>query len=194
MNLNLFEDSVKEDVFPALVLEENVSDGWRQRTIENARKAELTVAFAVDFQTGGEQLTAKAAGKRYMGIPYGSDVDFAGNILARALKAFEVKTLNVAGNGLYTLVKHGVSQTQCNRWVFEVLAKAHAQAPLQRIRSGGQTGVDWAGLVSGLALEIPVLGLFPKNFRQRNRSGEDIFLPVADLERYLKRHAQESYS
>ena len=34
--------------------------GYRDRTIENAAAAELTLAFAIDFTTAGEKLTRNA--------------------------------------------------------------------------------------------------------------------------------------
>lgn len=40
--------------------------------------------------------------------------------------------------------------------------RVHERIGLTHVRSGGQTGVDTAGLVAGMALGIPVTGLYPR--------------------------------
>ena len=44
---------------------------------------------------------------------------------------------------------------------------------ISSVRSGGQTGMDHAGLVAGLALGIPVHGHYPKGYRRRDSLGID---------------------
>ena len=43
----------------------------------------------------------------------------------------------------------------------------HEHWPLKHVRSGGQTGVDMAGVTAAHALGIDVLALLPKGFVQR---------------------------
>ena len=52
----------------SIVVRETVSPKYHDRTVMNAREADLTVAFAVDFSTAGEKLTREAAGDRYLAI------------------------------------------------------------------------------------------------------------------------------
>ena len=47
---------------------ENKSSSYAPRTFANAKSADLTIAFAIDFGTAGEQLTKKAAGQRYVAV------------------------------------------------------------------------------------------------------------------------------
>lgn len=155
------------------------------RTGDNARGADVTVAFAVDFSTAGERLTKREAGPRFVAIPFGEEPGLAAEALVKFLAARKGSTLNVAGNGVYTLAAHGVSQDQANLWVFEVLSRVHAQHPLSSVRSGGQTGIDQAGLVAAIALGIPAYGLYPKSFRRRNEEGQEIHSTAAKLEEEL---------
>lgn len=188
MQFDLFTDTPR---YPALLLQAHDASGYRARTRENALGADLTVAMAQDFQTGGEVLTHRMAGERYVGVPLGDSVPSMAEAILKRMTHFNAFTLNIAGNGIYTLSKHGWSQDSVNRKVFEVLARVHAARPLSRIRSGGQTGVDTAGLVAGLALGVPVLGLYPKNFVQRFADGTDHCRTASALEAELRAYARD---
>lgn len=157
----------------ALQLQAHPDYSYVPRTKENAHTADVTVAFAVDFNTAGERLTKREAGPRYIGIPFGSDVTAAADALSAFILKRNGSTLNVAGNGIYTMAEHRVTQARCNAWVRDVLARVVARVKLTLIRSGGQTGIDQAGLVAALALGVPALGLFPKSFRRRNEQGNE---------------------
>lgn len=172
MQLDIF-NSTQAASRPALELLEHASGFYGPRTGVNARSADVTVAMAVDFNTAGEKLTHKVAGARYVGIALGSDVDSAAQALTAFLRRKEARTLNVAGNGIYTLSKHGHTQESTNEWVYRLLLRVVKAHPLEHIRSGGQTGVDQAGLVAAVALGVPATGLFPKGFLQRNQQGVD---------------------
>jgi len=176
---------------PELRLEAHAAYSYVPRTIENAKSADVTVAFAVDFHTAGERLTKREAGDRYVGIPFGIDVVAAADALAGFLTARGAQTLNVAGNGIYTMAEHGVSQAQANQWVYDVLAQVVARVKLSSIRSGGQTGIDQAGLVAAMALGIPALGLFPKGFRQRNAQGHEMTSYAASIRQELETQASQ---
>jgi len=156
-----------------LTVEEHSSPKYSPRTYVNANGAELTVAFAVDFSTAGEKLTHKAAGERYLAIKLGGDPIPAARQLYAALRRHGAHTLNVAGNGIYTLMVNGTTQRQINLWVYDVLAKVAEHWPLKHVRSGGQTGVDIAGVVAAHVLDIDALALLPKGFIQRHEDGVD---------------------
>lgn len=156
-----------------LILLEHASPKYGPRTAVNAKEADLTVAFAVDFGTFGEKLTHKVAGERYVGIPLLESPLDAARLLYRALRHFDAHVLNVAGNGIYTLAQHGWTQERANRYVHAVIAKVHEHWPLRAIRSGGQTGIDVAGLIAAVALDIPATGLLPNGFLQRGTDKVD---------------------
>lgn len=174
-----------------LRLEAHASYSYVPRTTENAKSADVTVAFAVDFNTAGERLTKREAGARYIGIPFGSDVVVAAEKLSAFLAHRQGRTLNVAGNGIYTLAEHGVSQEKANAWVHSVLQQVHSKTPLSLIRSGGQTGIDQAGLVAALALGIPALGFYPNRFRRRNAQGVEVTATADALRRELEAEASK---
>ena len=171
----------EEKNLPRCALLEHPSDGYGPRTADNARLADVTVAFAVDFTTSGERLTHKKAGDKYVAVPYGSDIPEAAEALKRFMQKCEARTLNVAGNGLSTLSKFGVTQETANKWVTAVLTEVLKSVKLRHLRSGGQTGIDTAGLVAGLALGIPVTGLYPKGFRRRLATGVDVASSAGEL-------------
>lgn len=154
------------------VLEHRLAN-YPPRTYDNAMQADLTVAFALDFNTAGERLTKKAAGFRYTWISLTSDTQSAADKLAGALREHGVRTLNIAGNGIYSLEPKGWPQSRVDAFVFTVLTKAIAQWPITKVISGGQTGVDLAGVTAAHALGIPAVALLPKGFLQRGLDNKD---------------------
>ncbi len=157
-----------------LVIQEHSSPKYSPRTFANAKVADLTVAFAVEFCTAGEKCTHKAAGDRYVSIDIlrSSPIE-AARVLWKHCNRWEVQTLNIAGNGIYTLANHEWSQERINQYVYDVLAILTKYLPIFKIVSGGQTGVDIAGLVAAYKLGIPCVGTLPKGFIQRDFSGRD---------------------
>jgi hypothetical protein len=181
MQLEFFSEPAKP--IPPVQLLEHASPEYAPRTGENARGADITVAFATDFTTAGERLTRQLAGKRrYLAIPYGIDANEAAAMLATFMRERDAHSLNVAGNGAYTLAPLGATQERVNQWVFDVLKRVHAKVALTHVRSGGQTGIDTAGLVAGLALGVPITGLYPRGFRQRLANRQDITNTAEALE------------
>lgn len=165
------------------------SHGYMARTCHNAAEAELTAAFALNFETAGERLTRRMAGPRYVAIPFDSAPLDAARILYRALKTHNARTLNVAGNGLQTLSRSGWTQAQCNQFLYEVLSMVQPHWKLERVISGGQTGTDVAGGVAAAVLGIDVVMTFPAGFVQRGVDGVDRVHSeqqiMADVERMI---------
>jgi len=170
---------------PAIELQEDASDSYVPRTKENAHRGDITLAIALDYDSAGERLTKKAAGPRYIAIPFNSQLEPAQHQLIAFARKLRARSINVAGNGLYTFKKFNVTQDAVNGYVYRLLAGVHREHPIEHIRSGGQTGTDWAGLVAGIALGIPVTGLFPKGYRQRNASGQEFYKAQSDVLRWL---------
>jgi hypothetical protein len=152
-----------------LTILEHTSSSYAPRTYVNAAKGDVTIAIAVDYSTAGEKLTRKAAGEKYLKLdpvlPWIENARLLFKRLARnGSKA--PATINVAGNGIYTLHKK-MSQEEANLYVYKILAQVGEYYPLKQIRSGGQTGVDIAGAVAGVTLGVDVELLLPKGFKQR---------------------------
>lgn len=176
--------------------------GYSRRTYENAQAddVDFTFAFAVDFSTAGEKCTAKAAGNSLVEIPMqvvrGGGLDLSQKAVNAAVKAVEERLpdeflqgepfgVNVAGNGLYTLVAKGVSQEQTDEFVTRVLdALRRKGAVISSVRSGGQTGVDEAGIAAAQALGIPAAVHAPKGWLLRTAQGVDVSGEEAFKERF----------
>lgn len=171
---------------PSLRIEQHESHRYPPRTWVNAQSADLTVAIAVDFTTKGEQLTKRAAGAAFVALPLEGDPLDAARLLWKAVRQRDARTLNIAGNGICTMAKHGWSQERINTWVYQVIGKVHQHHPISFIRSGGQTGADIAGLVAAYALGIECLGLYPKRFLQRTIDNLDVRRSAEEIEAEIK--------
>ena len=173
--------AIEEAVFEAqdmkgkgVTVVEHPSSGYRDRTKHNADSAGATVAIATDFDTAGEKLTKRLAGDKIVQIPIAKTPASAAKTLIAHMQALGVTTLNVAGNGIYTLnEKLGVTQAQVNQYVYDTLKAAHLVVGITKIVTGGQTGVDIAGAIAAKRLGIPVDVTMPKGFLQRDMHGKD---------------------
>ena len=146
---------------------EHASSSYGPRTRHNANLADLTIAIAIDFTTAGERLTKAAAGKRFISSAITADPLVVARLLYRRLRAARGRTLNIAGNGIYTLAQHGWTQEWVNEFVYQVLLPVHTYWPLEGVVCGGQTGVDLAGAISAVALGIDTVVTMPKGRLQR---------------------------
>lgn len=156
---------------------EHHEPGYAARTVVNARSADLTIAFAVDFKTPGEILTHKAAYGKYERVYLdGKQGDYY--LLGRCVELHKlildkgIKSLNIAGNGIYSLNQ---SQESLDRDLFNFLETitSHFKKLNLSIRSGGQTGVDEAALKAGDKLGLDCTCLAPKNWLFRDINGKD---------------------
>lgn len=152
---------------------EHPSPKYAPRTEHNAKSAGLTVAFALDFSTMGERLTRRVAGEKYLAIDLNTEPIQAARDLYKAMRLHGATSLNVAGNGIYTLQAKGWSQARVDRYVFAVLGKVAEHLPLKLVVSGGQTGVDIAGITAAHALGIQAVATLPGGFLQRDANGKD---------------------
>ena len=166
-----------------LRLVEHSSDRYPPRTFANAKAADLTVAFAQDFGTKGEQLTKRAAGDAYLAVPLDEPPLVAARRIWSACKRHDARVLNVAGNGIYTLAPEGWTQALLDSHIFEILSKVSQHWPLERVVSGGQTGVDQSGLTVAVALGLEAVGTLPAGFLRRGLSNRDERCPKGDVER-----------
>lgn len=161
----------------SLIVREHKSAYYGPRTYQNASESDVTIALAVDYSTAGERLTHKAAGDKYLKLPFNAldDIQLA-RLLYKRLASIgkDAPIVNVAGNGIYTLSKHGITQEYINQCVYNILSKVNEHWPLGKIISGGQTGVDLAGGVAGEALGIDVAMTLPKGFIMRHEDKVDV--------------------
>lgn len=171
------------------------------RTETNIKESDITIAFANNWSTAGEQVTERLANeneKPYVRINILKSGIFPVNIedkiddIVKAitkLKKDEV-TINIAGNGIYTLNIAGISQEQCNDFVYTILHKVQDKLKKNKskiklnIRSGGQTGADEAGIVAAMALKLPSTVHTTKKWKFRNIKDEDVSNEKEFIERF----------
>ncbi len=161
---------------------EDLTTGYKQRTIKNA-SADATIALAYDFNSAGEILTKKSVenqGKRYIRIPiphkneiqkYKEGFNAIVNHIVSELNAVNAKTLNIAGNGIYTMRDANYSQEEVDTMTYDILKAVvespDLKTPIESIRTGGQTGFDEAGAKAGSKLGISTEILAPKGWKFR---------------------------
>ena len=160
---------------------EDSSPSYRNRTETNVRLSDGTLAFAFDFNTAGERLTYNLCmkySKPILRILLRSPLRCIDEVVEKIvpwLKKHNIKKLNIAGNGIYTLQKYSLTQEQATTYLYRILEKVIQQHRLNEVRSGGQTGVDEAGIRAANALNIPAIALYPKGFKIRLESGKDFY-------------------
>ena len=134
------------------------SPSYSVRTRENAEWSDITIALAQNFNSKGEEATKRHAGNKYISHELQRDNDpevIATNIYNEMVakgKTKDVK-LNIAGNGIYDLTG---SQEYYNDLMTAVISKLlNKGVTISAIRSGGQTGIDEAGIIAAQRLGIP---------------------------------------
>lgn len=154
------------------------SSNYADRTRENADWSDVTIALAENFNTAGERLTKRVSGSKY--IPHVLNpstnnareiADSIYNELERKGRTENVK-LNVAGNGIYSLTQ---SQDYYDQLLTDVISILQSKGvTFSAIRSGGQSGIDEAGIIAAQSLGIPSEVHTTANFRFRNKENRDI--------------------
>lgn len=164
-----------------LIIREHTSSSYAPRTYHNASQG-CTLAIATDFTTAGEKLTHKAAKGKIVQVAWRNTVRDAAAGLYTHLKKQDCHIVNIAGNGIYTLKKFGVTQEEANQFVYDVLKLVHTHWVITKVVSGGQTGMDIAGLVAGCALDIETVGTWPKGLIMRFEDGKDVSMTEDKIE------------
>lgn len=166
-------------------IQEHSSSNYAPRTKLNAHLGDITIAFYLDDTTAGERLTKSAAGKKYIGIHINTHVLNAVKMIYAFMVIHNAYTINIAGNGIYTINKFGVNQHDVNVYVRSVIKMINQNRPITKIYSGGQTGVDLAGIVAAKDLDIPALMTLPKGYIQRFEDKIDIVQTKEDIENQI---------
>lgn len=186
--------------------------GYKPRTINNIFRSDITIAFANKFDTYGEQATTDTANdeKKYLRPGTGRDTSktSSGNLkalnnpkeTAKEIAEFfkekygnkNVFTLNIAGNGIYTL--NGiVTQQELNSKMRDVLKELIKELPDVKIqvRSGGQTGMDLAGVVAAYSLGLDTTLHMPGEYRIRPLKFDDV-MHDPDIKKFYNNNGKVS--
>ena len=101
-------------------------------------------------------------------------------IIERNLPTDNIK-LNIAGNGIYTLKSE---QAFYDKLLAEVLKALQDKGiTISEVRSGGQSGIDEAGIKAAVSLGLKASILAPKGYRFRGKDNKDI----SNKELFIKR-------
>lgn len=177
------------------------TNSYAQRTKENADWSDITIAFAVNFNTAGELATKRSAGNKYVAVGLSSnnkgDISVNRNHLDNVVKKYRsinkpIK-LNIAGNGIYTFNKN-TSQETINEKIQEAIEYLQSKGvQIESIRSGGQTGIDEAGIIAAQNLGIPSEVHTTSDYKFRGRDNKDILDEAAFKARFnVKETPKES--
>ena len=165
------------------------SNSYPSRTRENANWSDITIALAQDFNTAGEKLTKSAAGNKYVSSILAAESNDASEIAENLYNQIKTKgktdnlKINIAGNGIYSMKQ---SQSYYNDLMTQILMKLQDKGvTISEIRSGGQTGIDEAGIIAAQRLGIPNEVHSTANFMFRDKSGKDISDEQAFKDRFL---------
>lgn len=153
------------------------STSYPERTRENVNWSDITIALAEDFNTAGERLTRSVSGFKYVSYTLTDSANaqaIADDIYNQMVAKGRTKDLklNIAGNGIYTLTK---PQEYYNDLLTKVISILQSKGvTISAIRSGGQTGIDEAGIIAAQRLNIPSIVHSTSDFKYRSKSGIDI--------------------
>lgn len=157
---------------------ENEVPGYADRTLRNIENTNITIAFAVDFETAGEKLTKYLAGNLYYPVQLMKSDRYLEKLfdtIFEDLYGIGTLKLNVAGNGIYTLFeKAGWKQSEIDSVIHLFLMLISEEIGIDEIHSGGQTGIDEAALKAADKLKIPAFCIAPKGWVFRNKFARDI--------------------
>lgn len=175
------------------------ASAYRDRTNKNAKWSDITLAIAVDFSTAGERLTKTAAGNKYVSslIKKTSSGKLSASEKVINNRADEIEKqitdkklpknnikLNIAGNGAYSL-NDLASQSEIDEYVVKLIKALQDRGiTISEIRSGGQTGIDEAGVKAADALGIKWSILAPKGFVFRKADKTTVKGREAFMERF----------
>lgn len=165
------------------------NNSYPSRTRENANWSDITIALAQDFNTAGEKLTKRVAGNKYVSSILLAESNDASEIAEKLYSQIKAKgkvdnlKINIAGNGIYSMKQN---QSYYNDLMTIILKKLQDKGiTISEIRSGGQTGIDEAGIIAAQRLGIPNEVHSTANFMFRDKSGKDISDEQAFKDRFL---------
>lgn len=168
---------------------EDSARNYAHRTWANAAWSDITLAFATDFSSPGEITTRRAAGDKYARyqltrnlkrmIIFNQDGEREAKKIAKIIRNHTCYKedgirLNIAGNGLVTLLKTGVDTQTVAAFISNIFTACLDEGvKILEVRSGGQSGVDEAGIIAAQRNKMKCSILAPKGFRWRDSKGNE---------------------
>lgn len=179
--------SVQRGIVMIIELTTTSSNGFSERTKINAKSSNLTIyLYDENFETtSGRTLTQKYA-QVFIPMCYQKGVKAAVELLKNSLEDLKIEKLkekefiiNIAGNSISRFGSYDLWQPRLNAFMYVLLFNTkkvvESKGLRLSVRSGGQSGADWAGLIAANAIGLNGVGLFPAGFRQRDDTNKDCF-------------------
>lgn len=160
-----------------LTFTECTRPGYPARTAMNVQQADITIAIAADFAIAGEVLTRNLCTqyrKPYLPIALTPLTDTRMDRIAAWIHSHIPErgaTYNIAGNGIYSLPD---TQQDYNYFMEDFFADMELAMCINKVISGGQTGIDEAAIVAALRMGYDCHINAPKAWRYRTRDGKEI--------------------
>ena len=174
------------------VISEDQESCYQSRTAKNAEWSDITLAFAVDLNSPGELETKAAAGDKFLSFEIPdkdealTEASYVKGLVSEVVSAIRSHSrypelcrqgirLNIAGNRLSVLTRHGISQDGVDSLLLSAMkGLLESSIPIAEVRSGGQSGVDEAGIHAAQDCGLPCSVLCPKGFRFSTAEGEEL--------------------
>lgn len=155
------------------------SNDYPSRTKANIDWADVVLHMATNFLTAGEKLTKNHAGNKRIEIDMNGTT--VGNIVNTIIENIEKQglptkniKLNIAGNGIYSFPEN-ITQENIDNFVGNIIQKLLISGiTISEIRSGGQTGIDEAGIKAAQKLNIPWKVVATSDYAFREKDNNDI--------------------
>jgi Circularly permutated YpsA SLOG family len=162
-----------------MIFEECIKKGYKPRTEMNASQTDGTLAVAIDPYSAGEKCTHQLCIKHkkpYLLIDLNKfhKSEYTLLQIGGFIHNNKIKKLNIAGNGIYSfknLKDITNKQKFLNNLLYYFLKPFHSE--LELIQSGGQTGIDEAGLIASQWLNIETKCIAPYGWAFRDYNGID---------------------
>lgn len=186
-DIKLQEMGILIKIKSMIKFKEHQISSYPARTEENVKLSDITLAFANNFFTAGEILTRNLCSKYnkiYVPINlnkkfYKEDFDKLVTIFDFQVHNYKINEnsviINIAGNGIYSLKwEQYIVDEMILRFFEEIFIKYNLITLNPKIISGGQTGIDEAGIKAAEKIGIECEILAPKNWMFRGKNGIDI--------------------
>lgn len=201
-------------------LASNSSEAYRMRTKNNIDNSDVTLLISPwDRNSAGTKLTRNYANEKgklvydFFKFNKSLNIDAIVNSIIEKLstqKGIDLNRgiiLNIAGNGLKEIIENKGNQEGANKLVYAILKGLQDKGvKIAQVISGGQTGIDEAGIIAAAALKIPYrihaaaftsnkngksTVLFP--LQQKNLGGKfSKVYGMSYLDEYLSRFSKEA--
>lgn len=148
----------------------NSTEAYRSKTDSNVQNTDATLIICPwESDSPGERRTRIVAskdnndGKKKIiaDIRYNTSSRKVAELAEKSLKErgdldlSKGITLNIAGNSINKIIAKGSNQEEVNKYVYNVLKELSSRVKINQVVTGGQTGIDEAGIIAAAALGIP---------------------------------------